>query len=57
MVFLALNVVLGSQVWARGITKKDISMLFSRFRFSGGHAGNSHRVNRKGKDFWSVRAI
>jgi hypothetical protein len=36
MVFLALNVVLASQVWARGITKKDISMLFSRFSFLGG---------------------
>jgi hypothetical protein len=31
MVFLALNVVLASQVWARGITKKEISMLGLKF--------------------------
>jgi hypothetical protein len=36
MVLVALNVALASQVWARGITKKDISMLFSSSSFLGG---------------------
>jgi hypothetical protein len=31
MVLVTLNVALASQVWARGITKKDISMLGLKF--------------------------